>query len=422
MSELASSQTALETFFARHKPTWFGDFHVQQFNQFLKHGLPTRKEELWKYTEIKVHDIPTHSGVAKTGLQIEHNKPFAVTLVFVNGHFSETLSTTTALPKEVTLCSLSQAMVSQPDRIKSILLQEFSVKKFPFAKLNSALMTDGFFLDIPKHCVITTPIHIQFINTEQNEFMSHPRNVILASPHSQVTLIEDHLSENATRYFTNVVTHIHSAENAHVNYYKMQEDDLTALHIANIFIEQLQDSCVNTFSLAKGARLAREDISVWQRAKGAETHLHGLYLLHADNQHMDNHLHVDHLSEHGTSSMLYKGILDKKSRAVFNGKVYVHSKTKQIHAHQANHNLLLSPDAEVNTKPELEIYAEDVKCTHGATIGQLDDAALFYLLSRGIAKNEAHQLLLYAFADEIYSKITDASLKEYFRNRMSRHD
>src|SRR6185312_14620750 len=281
MSETVTTQTAaLETFFASHKPQWFGDFHAQQFKQFLKNGLPTRKEELWKYTEIKASDIPLHLGTAKTLQNADITKHFPVTLVFINGHFSKSFSVTEALPKEVTLCSFSQATLSHLDKIQPILLQEFSVKKFLFAKLNSAFLTDGFFLDIPKHCVITTPIHVLFINTQQNEFMTHPRNVILAGQHSQVTVIEHHIAENAQRYFTNVVTHIHADENARVNYYKMQEDDLTAMHIANIFIEQQQDSRVKTFSLAKGSHLAREDLSVWQRAKGTETNLHGFYLLH----------------------------------------------------------------------------------------------------------------------------------------------
>jgi Fe-S cluster assembly protein SufD len=270
--------------------------------------------------------------------------------------------------------------------------------------------------------VVKNPIHLLFIHTEQDAFMTHPRNVIIVGKNSQVTIVEEHVARNAKQYFTNVVTDIHAAANARVNYYKMQDNDFTATHIANIFIEQQKSSHVNTFSFSKGARLSREDLTVWQQEEASETYLHGLYMTTCDQQHMDHHLHVDHLAAFGKSSMLYKGVLDKKSQAVFNGKVHVHPATKQIHAHQENHNLLLSKEAEMNTKPELEIYAEDVKCTHGATVGQLDSEALFYLLSRGIGKNEAHAMLLRGFTEEIFGRIEDEPVRSYLQKRMNHHD
>jgi len=430
MSGITASQTNLEMCFTQNphfpRKKWLNDFRLQQFKQFLHAGFPARKDELWKYTEIKENLIPEKMGILCEPLYSEKFSAATaisnIVFVFINGHFAEKLSNTQALPPQVTLCMISQALETHEDKIKPYLLREFDVKRFPFAKLNAGMMTNGMFLEIPKNITVTTPIHLLFINTKQHEFMTNPRNIIIAGQHSNVTIIEDHFAENAQHYFTNAVTDIHAAENARVNYYKIQDDHLSATHIANVLVEQKQDSCVKTVFLSKGARLEREDLSIWQQERGAETDMHGLYVLRHDQQHVDHHVHVDHLAANGTSSMLYKGILEKKSHAVFNGKVYVHPATKQINAHQANHNLLLSTEAEVNSKPELEIYAEDVKCTHGATIGQLDNESLFYLLSRGIEKNEAHKILTRAFAEEIYNKIEDTVIRQYMQKRMSDHD
>ncbi|HSW69190.1 MAG TPA: Fe-S cluster assembly protein SufD [Gammaproteobacteria bacterium] len=396
---------------------------LHELRKFVREELPSRKNELWKYTEIKGNLIPEEAGEQRefriTDRVRSIKKISSIQFVFINGHFAENLSNTKDLPTGVTLSPLDQILNAEKERYLS---REFDVKKFPFARLNSSMMTNGMFLEIPKNTVIEKPIHLLFINTEQNEFLTNPRNIIIVNQEACVTIIEDHLAENAKRYFTNVVTDIYAKNNSKICYYKIQDDDLSAAHVANVFIQQNQGSSVKTFFLSKGAHLEREDLSVFQKESSAETEMQGLYRLSQDNQHIDHHIHIDHLAAHGTSSMLYKGILEKKSRAVFNGKVYVHPHTKQINAHQANHNLLLSKDAEVNSKPELEIYAEDVKCTHGATVGQLDEEALFYLRSRGLDKNEAYKLLIKGFLEEIYDKIEDENLRHYIRDRMCSHD
>jgi len=427
MSDVVASHLGLEHFFEKNShftdKKWLCDFRAQQFKQFLQRGFPSRKEEAFKYTEIKNTALPAQSGLARPWQHSEKTagikKITPVILTFINGHFSAVLSETASLSREITLCPLSQA---HEERVKSYLTREVDATRFPFAKLNAALMTDGLFLEIPKHVKVTTPIYLLFINTQQNHYMTCPRNIIVAHESSQVTVIEEHVGETAQHYFTNVVTEIHARANAHVDYYKLQDEDFTAIHVANVRVEQQQDSCVKTYFLSHGAQLAREDLTIFQRAQGTESYLHGLYSLSQDQQHIDHHIHVDHFAAHGTSAMLYKGILAKKSRAVFNGKVYVHPTAQQINAHQANHNLLLSADAEINTKPELEIYADDVKCTHGATVGQLDNEALFYLRSRGLSAREAHNILTLAFAEEIYSKIDDNSIRHYMRKRMGSHD
>jgi len=430
MNDVVTSLSPLESCFEKNPHfahiKWLCEFRSKQFKQFLTRGLPTKKEEEWKYTEIKNALIPAKMGV-QTDLvcanKLAEIKAMTdVFLTFVNGHFVEALSHTASLAKEIKVCSLSQALDIDENRVKEYLTREIDGKRFPFAKLNAALMTNGVFVEIPKHIKIHQPIYLLFINTQQHNYLTCPRNLLIVNEGSQATFIEHHVNETAQHYFTNVVSEIHAANNARVDYYKLQEEGHTATHVANVFVTQKQDSCVKTYFLSDGAQLAREDLTIWQDAHDVESYLHGLYQTNRDHQHIDHHIHVDHAHARGKSTMMYKGVLDQKSRAVFNGKVHVHPSAQQIQAHQANHNLLLSSDAEINTKPALEIYADDVKCTHGATIGQLDHEALFYLRSRGVDANEAHMILTRAFAEEIYNKMDDTAIRQYMRKRMKSHD
>lgn len=410
----------LETSLAQHVPadkqSWLQDFRVQQLEAFLRQGFPTRKNELWKYTEIKPDWFCKPIGGLRDLSRNVNVLPQAQwVMVFVNGHFSAELSRLKELPEGVIFCSVQQALVQYEQEIKAYLLQAIDE---PFARLNSVFMQDGCFLKIPKNKHIA-PLQIVYLSTQQNNFMINPRNIIAVDQHSHVTLIETYLNEDtAKNYLVNTANDFYLRDNAEVNYYKLQDENLTAAHIGNINVYQQRDSKLTAYFFSKGSNLERETVNVWQQAAGAESHLYGFYAVNGDQQHVDHHLHIDHRATQGKSSMIYKGIINKKSRAVFNGKVYVHEGVKQIDAHQENHNLLLSKDAEVNSKPELEIYSEDVKCTHGATIGQLDDEALFYLRSRGIAKQEANQLLIQAFAEEVYDKIEHAEIRQYLHECM----
>ncbi len=400
---------------------WLQDIQVNQLKAFLHRGFPTQKEELWKYTDVtglaKQSYIWPKRNLESFQQKIKLEK--AISIVFVNGYFSPEFSNLTALPENVICTTISDAIIQHEDRIKPYLINKMDLNRHPFAVLNGALMTDGVFILIPKNVFISVPIHFYYYNTQQTEFLTAPRNIILAEAHSEVTFIEEYTSDNEAKYFTNAVTEIHAEENARVNHYKLQAENPSATHIANIFIKQKQNSVVKSFNLSIGGRLAREDVHVLQQETGAECYLQGFYHLTRDQQHIDNHVHVDHCAMHGVSSMLYKGIMRKKSHAVFNGKVFVHKNAQHIQAHQANHNLLLSFDAEVDTKPELEIYADDVKCTHGATVGQLDSEALFYLRARGIDKDQAMALLTHAFADEVMNQIKDEEIKNYVKQRAS---
>jgi Fe-S cluster assembly protein SufD len=324
----------------------------------------------------------------------------------------ESLSDLQLLPEGVILCSFKQALQQHAELVKAHFTTNLNLASHPFASLNAALVSDGVFLYLPKNTIVEAAIQIVYLNTEDNHFMTCPRNMIIAGENSEVMLLEEHVAHHAEKYFTNVVTDIHAEAGAKVQYHKIQDDSPRATHIAQLFINQSRDSMVTAHSLLVGSRMGREDVFVSLNASGAESNVNGFYCLTHDGQHIDNHIHIDHVAAHGTSNMIYKGVLDKKSRAVFNGKIYVHKDAQKTQSYQANHNLLLSADAEVDTKPEFEIYADDVKCAHGDTVGQLDQDALFYLRSRGIEHTLAMKLLTYAFAADVMNAIAHPQIKQ----------
>lgn len=427
MSEVVMiNASSIATLYANNIPLsekiWLRTLQAKQLAAFMQRGFPTKREELWKYTDTSALDKQEfHSASLPTQIKTYYNLSTQhLRIVFVNGHFAANLSDLNGLPKDVILCPLSHALQTHESLVQPYLSQEFDATRHPFASLNTALMTDGIFLSIPKNISVAAPIHCIFINTQQNNILTCPRNIIVANANSNVTFIEEYQGD-ADNYFTNVVTTLHAEDNAHIHYHKIQTENVTATHISNLVVKQKQNSVVKSFYLDTGSRLAREDVLVTQPERGAECHLNGFYHLTHNGQHLDNHLHVDHIATHCTSRMVYKGILDKKSRAVFNGKVYVHKDAQQINAHQANHNLLMSKDAEINTKPELEIYADDVKCTHGATVGQLNAESLFYLQARGIDKPQAMAMLTQAFADDVMNEIENLEIRNYIELRAGRH-
>lgn len=426
MSVVMTVATEVEKYFADmandQSPSWLRALQEKQMQSFVKRGFPTKREELWKYTDVSYLSKQKFEQGMMSAHQYTDTLATQNHVVFVNGHFSAEHTNLKNLPEGVVACSIRDALSQHAELIKPYLSKEFDSQRFPFVALNTALLNDGMFLYIPKNCAISAPIHCVYLNTNQNNFMTHSRNIIVADVNSQCVFIEEHIAQQAANYFANVVTQLYLNENALVHYYKIQAEDLQATHIANVIAEQKKDSTLKSFTLDVGGLLTRTDINIALQERGAACELNGLYYLDANGQHVDNHLFVDHIAEHGTSSMLYKGILDKKSRAVFNGKVFVEKSAQKINAHQANHNLLLSKDAEIDTKPELEIYADDVKCAHGATIGQLDAEALFYLRSRGMTEAEARIMLTHAFAEEITSKIEHPLIMQYIQERAGQHE
>jgi Fe-S cluster assembly protein SufD len=391
---------------------WLARARDAALARFAQTGFPTSRDEEWKYTNVaaiekrfftaSLQGAESAASLQLDALAFSHHR-----LVFIDGRYSPALSAIGRLPAGVTLESLAAALERAPDALERLIGEDS--RQTVFGALNTAFMADGTYLYVPRGTAIEEPVHLFFVAAEKDAAI-HPRNVIVAEEGSQATVIEHYAGAEGVAYFTNAVTQIFAAGNATVEHYKLQQEPLQAFHIAGIHAAQAGGSRFLSHSISLGAAIARNDISTTFDAEGCEATLNGLYLARG-RQHVDHHTRIDHAKPNGTSREYYRGLLDGASRGVFNGKVIVHPQAQRTDAHQVNHNLLLSKDAEVDTKPQLEIYADDVKCTHGATVGQLDDAQLFYLRSRGVEEAVARSLLVYAFARDVIERIRVASLR-----------
>jgi Fe-S cluster assembly protein SufD len=325
-------------------------------------------------------------------------------LVFVNGEFSENLSSYAGLGGKVRVSSLAIAIRSGVGRPERHIGKIAAFDNHAFTALNTAFIRDGAFIELQPDAVVDQPIHLIFVSEGQGESISHPRNLIVAAQNSRATIIESYICIRDTPYFTNAVTEISLGEGARVDHYKIQRESEKSFHVGTTQIRQARDSQLHSFSFAVGGSLARTNIYTTLDGNAATCTLNGLYL--ADGaQHIDNQTSIEHIAPNCPSHEIYKGVLDGRSHGVFNGKVYVHPEAQKTDGKQSNNNLLLSPTARVDTKPQLEIFADDVKCTHGATVGRLDELAMFYLNSRGIGAETARTLLTYAFAADVLETI-----------------
>ncbi len=393
--------------------SWLPERRAVALEYLKSHGFPTRKKEKWKYTDVSPITrrkftlgkfIP--GDVDETlvdALRFSHLDCHE--LVFINGNFSEDLSRRAQLPNGVTAQSLQSVKSENPALLERFLTGPGEEIEHAFSALNTAFLNDGALVHVPDETEVLTPIHIiYFVDKNAETIMSHPRNLVALGRHAGATIIETYAGAQDTEYFTNNHTRIVGQAGARLDYYKIQQESQNAFHIDNTRIKQQADSKIDCHALSLGGRLARCDIHVELDEPGAEINLNGLYLAN-NRQHVDNHTLVEHKRPHTVSNEHYRGIMNGHSRAVFNGKVIVHEQAQKTEAHQSNANLLLSGNAEVDTKPELEIYADDVKCSHGATVGRLDENMLFYLCSRAIDRDTARSLLTYAFADEVIRDI-----------------
>jgi Fe-S cluster assembly protein SufD len=286
------------------------------------------------------------------------------------------------------------------------------IEQNAFAALNTAFVTDGVVVRLPADCVVDAPLHILWVSDAASQRTAvYPRVLVHAGKHARIALIESFVSLGGSQYLTNAVTEVALEDGAHVEHYKVQREATDAFHVATVQAMQGRDTVFHQFSYAEGARLSRSNIYTKLGAPGAEGRLNGLYLLSGD-QHCDHQTYVHHAAERCASRELYKGILDDAGRGVFNGKVLVDPIAQQTDGKQTNHALLLSEQAKVDSKPQLEIFADDVKCTHGATVGRLDETLLFYLKSRGVSRDTARALLTYAFAAESLETIEVEALKD----------
>lgn len=392
---------------------WLRQIRKAALDRFAELGFPTTQQEAWRFTNVtalaKARFETARHELTPSIEDAFRRSPLAnlecSRLVFVNGRFCQKLSTLEALTEGVKATSLAEALARDGGPVDQHLARYANHKDHPFVALNTAFIEDGAFVQVPKGLVLEKPIFLFFLTTPSvRPTVSHPRNLLLIGRESQVTLVEAYLSLQAGVYFTNPVTEIVVGENAIVSYCKVQDESERAFHMATLQLEQARNSNVSTHSISLGGAIVRQEVNSVLNGEGAECYLNGLYAV-TRQQHVDNYTTLDHAKPHSNSRELYKGILDGKASGVFHGRIFVRKDAQKTDAKQSNKNLLLSDDATINTKPQLEIYADDVKCTHGATIGQIDQEAIFYLRSRGIGRDEARSMLTVAFANEIINRI-----------------
>ena len=396
-----------------HDPPWLRSLRQDAIERFGELGFPTTRHEEWKYTNVsriaKSSFVPA-AGRAPTTLSpdvLERHGLEALPvfrLVFVDGRFTPELSTSPT-DSPARLGSLAAALVEPASDLEYRLARLAGYNQQAFVALNTAFFTDGAFLHFPKGFVLREPVHLLFLATRSEEpFCYHPRNLIVLEECSQATIIESHAGPEGGAYFTNAVTEVLVGPGAILDHYKVQEESLGAFHVATMKARLDRDSQLRSHFLSFGASLARNAVNVAFASDGGSCSLNGLYIANG-TQHVDCQTYVDHTVPHCTSDQSYRGILDGQSRGVFHGRVIVRQDAQKTDARQTNKNLVLSPQARADTKPQLEIHADDVKCSHGATIGRLDESALFYLRSRGIDESSAQSILTRAFASEVISGI-----------------
>ncbi len=388
--------------------------------RFAAVGMPSKKVEAWKYTDVRPiakrsfdNLRPAPSVTAARIADVRFGNLDCYECVFVNGRFNAELSNLGELGSGVTVRSLAGALTDQDSGIKAQLGQCLKENLSAFTDLNTAFMQDGAVIDIARGIKADKPIVLLYLDIATDvPTASHPRTFVTLGQGAEATLVESFIGlDDESENLTNNVTEIELADNANLDHYKIVKGGQKGFHIGSINIRQARDAQYESHSIALGGNLTRTDINTRLEAEGATAILNGLYMI-GGKQHVDHHTRVDHLVPHTNSNENYRGVLNDSARAVFNGKVYVHRDAQKTDAQQSNANLLLSKTAEVDTKPELEIYADDVKCSHGATVGQIDEAALFYLRSRAIDEQTARSLLTFAFAGEVINRIRLQPIRE----------
>jgi len=407
---------------------WLLPLRHEAVDRFAALGFPTVKDEDWRFTNVapiaEIAFRPADGGVAKVAARAL--EPFAFAgltgprLTFVNGRFAPGLSVLAGLPKGVRVQSLAEALASDRKALEPHLGRYADTSRDAFAALNTALMEDGAYVAIPRGVVLDQPIHLLYVSVPGGEPMAtHPRNLILAGEESQATIVEDYVSLADGVSFSNAVTELVAGEGSVVSHYLIGRESRDAYHVNTLRGQQGRASNLASHSFLMGGALTRRNIHPVLDGEGGECLINGLFMANG-RQHMDNYMRVEHASPRCASRQFYKGILDGQSRGVFHGRIVVHKDAQKTDAKQTNMNLLLSEDAQIDTKPQLEIYADDVKCTHGATVGQIDDDAIFYLRARGIPEASARALLLFAFAGEILQRMKVEPIRRHLEGLVTR--
>jgi Fe-S cluster assembly protein SufD len=421
----AKSPSPLEVAAIPGEPAWLASSRQSALARFSETGLPTVKDEDWRFTNLAPLASLSFDPISRpmrghlsreTLARLPFSRLDGSRLVFVNGHFFPELSS--IAEQNVKIMGLADALASEPALVERHLFQLAKKNATPFASLNAALFQDGAFIHIPAGRKVAGPVHVFYISIpDASSEAVYPRSLIIMENETEATFTESYLSVGHARYLTSSVTELIVGDNATVEYLKFQDESAESFHLGTLAVSAGRDSHVRLHSMAFGGKLSRTNIQATLAGEGAECVLNGLYLVR-DEQLADHYMIVDHAVPHGTSHEYFNGILAAKSRGVFHGRIIVRPGAQKTDAKQTNKNLLLSDDATVDTKPQLEIYADDVKCTHGATVGQLSEEAIFYLRSRGIPLEKARQMLIYAFAGEIIDRIRWEPLRQELNERV----
>jgi Fe-S cluster assembly protein SufD len=433
MAAVAHIDSWLENFTEAEKSAagrslpWLHRLREDAFARFCETGFPTTKDEDWRFTNVSAIARTAFRPASAVRLAPGDTAAWrvddaAATLVFVNGRFSAELSELDFVPKGVTVASLRGRIESHPEEVEKHLGRYADTQRDPFVALNTAFIGDGAYVHVARGVVVEAPIYLLYLSTkEEAATMTHPRNLIVADDEAQVAVIEDYASVGGESVvFSNAVTELVAGESTVAQHYLIEREHLKAFNVSTLRIEQGRSANVASHSVLLGGGLVRNNVHPVLAGEGGECLINGLFL-GTGSQHLDNYMHVEHAAPHCGSRQFYNGILDGQAHGVFHGRIVVHKIAQKTDAKQTNRNLLLSDDAQIDTKPQLEIYADDVKCTHGATIGQIEENALFYLQSRGISEMEARKLLLMAFADECVERMQSDVARGHIERLVNEH-
>ncbi len=404
------------------EPVWLRQLRAEAWAIFHAKGFPTTRDEDWRFTSVAtLARTPFRraqlgdTGVSAKDLEAFHLDGAACHLVFIDGRFAPGLSSFSDLPAGLEVATLAESMTRMSggaEGIEQHLGRYADLRRDVFSALNTVLWEDGAYIRIRRGAAIEQPVHLLYVSAAGDApIMTHPRTLAVAEPNSQAAIVEDYISVGPGVAFSNSVTELVAGDGANIAHYLLERENLDAFNVSTLRIEQGRAANVSSHSVLLGGGLVRNNVHPVLAGEGADCLINGLFI-GAGRQHLDNYMLVEHASPNCASRQFYNGILDDQAHGVFHGRIFVHKDAQKTDAKQTNRNLLLSDDARIDTKPQLEIRADDVKCTHGATIGQIEESQLFYLRSRGFDEAAARSLLLAAFAGECLGRMNEASVRE----------
>ncbi|GAB4378116.1 MAG: Fe-S cluster assembly protein SufD [Calditrichia bacterium] len=404
----------------------FHQIRQSALERFKELGFPHSRMEAWKYTNLApLLKQKFDWQIPEISISEEKLKPFRIkgldqVLVFINGRFSEKFSQIHPAAPGVIIESLDTALISHTGLIESHLSKYAEFQDNAFTALNTAFTRDGVFLYLPDNTVLDKSVHIlNLINAPQGAFHTHPRLLLITGKNCEMDLVESHHALTENTYFHNRVVEIDVRENSHIQHIKIQDESKAAFGITNSYVKQERDSSYTSVHIDVGGALIRNNLNIRLNGENGQASLYGFYL-GSGEQHIDNSTFLDHAKPHCNSNELFKGILTDRAKGIFSGTILVRQEAQKTNAFQSNKTLLLSEEAEIDSRPQLKIFADDVRCTHGATIGQLDEQALFYLRQRGIREEDAQNMLRFAFAAEVLEKIKDEKIQKHIGHFINR--